>query len=234
MEAISLFVQPHPVLRDAVEDLIRSNAISYEVLKLAPGQFLFREGEESRRTYFIVKGLVRLYSDSADGYSKTVFFHKAGSLIGFQKFQRLQERWPSILNARATTACEVYALDAAEFAAYLRDHGEVCYAMAEYLFEQLALEVRESVNTAIYPVLQRFSALLLRLAQEFNSTQAPAIIPFTNGELAEMLGVHSNSVTNSVVALRNAGCVDRQRNCLTIIDFEKLRSIAENLVPENG
>ena len=78
MEAISLFVKPHPVLRDAVEELIRTDSIGYKHVNLPAGQFLFREGELARHTYYIRKGLVRLYSDSVGGTSKTVFFHKAG------------------------------------------------------------------------------------------------------------------------------------------------------------
>ncbi len=234
MEAISLFVKPHPVLRDAVEELIRTDSIGYKHVNLPAGQFLFREGELARHTYYIRKGLVRLYSDSVGGTSKTVFFHKAGSLIGFQRFQRLSENWPSISNARTTTTCDIFAIDADAFAEHLRHHGDVCYAMSEYLFEQLAMEVRESVNTVTFSILQRFTALLLQLSQEFNLVDAPAIVPFTNAELAEMLGVHPNSITNSVMTLRNAGCVDRQRNCLVILDFDKLRTIAESLLPENG
>lgn len=90
------------------------------------------------------------------------------------------------------------------------------------------------MNTVTFSILQRFTALLLQLSQEFNLVDAPAIVPFTNAELAEMLGVHPNSITNSVMTLRNAGCVDRQRNCLVILDFDKLRTIAESLLPENG
>ncbi|WP_269089548.1 helix-turn-helix domain-containing protein [Senegalimassilia faecalis] len=49
-------------------------------------------------------------------------------------------------------------------------------------------------------------------------------------ELAEMLGVHVNSITNSVSALRKAECVERQRGALVITDFKKLKNVAENLI----
>ncbi len=174
--------------------------------------------------------MVRLYSNTPDGYSKTVFFHKAGTLIGFQGFQYDENRKPSILNARATTKVELLEIDGATFGAYLRDHGDVCYAMAQYLFEMMALQTREAVNAAIYPVLQRFSALLLTLMSEFSAAHAPAIVPFSNDELAEMLGVHVNSITNSISALRKAECVERQRGALVITDFKKLKSVAESLI----
>lgn len=57
-----------------------------------------------------------------------------------------------------------------------------------------------------------------------------AIVPFSNDELAEMLCVHVNSITNSVSALRKAECVERQRGTLVVTDFKKLKSVAENLI----
>lgn len=233
MEAISLFVQPKPLLSKIIERAVAENDLKAQPLTLNPGGYLFREGDDIRETFYLTRGLVRLYSDTSDGYAKTVFFHKAGTLIGFQGFRPELDRKPSILNAKATTKVEAFAIGAEHFGSYLKTHGDACYSMAQYLFEMLAMQTREAVNASIYPVLQRFSALLLTLAREFNSAQAPAIIPFGNEELAEMLGVHVNSITNSVVALRNADCVERQRGALVITDFKKLKSIAESLVVEN-
>ena len=104
--------------------------------------------------------------------------------------------------------------------------------MSQYLFKMLALQTREAVNSSIYPVLQRFAALLLNLAHEIGTTQEPVLIPFSNAELAEMLGVHVNSVANAITSLRRAGCIDKQRNYLAIINVAKLHSVAENLVAE--
>ncbi len=230
MEAISLFVQPKPLLSSTVERITKTGELKATAHVLAPGDYLFREGDDIRSTFYIQRGMVRLYSDTPDGYSKTVFFHKAGTLIGFQGFQHDEDRKPSILYARATTKVELLEIDGATFGAYLRDHGDVCYAMAQYLFEMMALQTREAVNAAIYPVLQRFSALLLTLMNEFGAAHAPAIVPFSNEELAEMLGVHVNSITNSVSALRKAECVERQRGALVVTDFKKLKSVAENLI----
>lgn len=156
MEAISLFVQPKPLLSSTIEHLAKTGELHCRQHVLAPGDDLFREGDDIRSTFYIQRGMVRLYSDTPDGYSKTVFFHKAGTLIGFQGFQHSDDRKPSILNARATTKVELLEIDGEVFGAYLREHGDVCYAMAQYLFEMMALQTREAVNAAIYPVLQRF------------------------------------------------------------------------------
>ncbi|WP_294440284.1 Crp/Fnr family transcriptional regulator [uncultured Slackia sp.] len=229
MEAINLFVAIHPQLKTVVERMIAENLVRYEVLELEAGEYLFREGDGIRSTFYVQRGLVKLSSNSADGYAKTIFLHKAGTLLGFQEFQ---EEGPksSILNARTSMRSTVVVIDAQDFSRYLQANGDACYAMAQYLFSMLALETREAVNSSIYSVLQRFAALLLNLAHEFGANHEPALLPFSNAELAEMLGVHVNSIANAITSLRRSGCIDKQRSYLAIIDFEKLRSVAENLV----
>lgn len=231
MKAINLFVKQNPVLKQAVEQLIASDGIRHHRIDLASGEFLFREGDDIRSTFFLTKGLIKLSSESAEGYSKTIFLHKPGSLIGFQELQEMEERKPAILNGCAITQSSVVALDGREFSEFLKTHGDACYAMAQYLFSMLSLQTSEAVNASIYSVLERFAALLLTLASELGATEEPALIPFSNAELAEMLGVHVNSITNAVSSLRRSGCIDRQRSYLAIIDFPKLRSTADSLMP---
>lgn len=230
MEAINLFVKANPVLKSNIEQLVASNSIRFEILDLNANDYLFREGEDIRRTFYVQKGLIKLSSDNVEGYSKTVFLHKAGTLLGFQGLQDLENRKPSILNAKASMRSTVVALNAEDFGDFLRQHGDVCYEMTRYMFSMLALQTREAVNSSVYAVLQRFAALILKLAQELGATTEPALIPFSNAELGEMLGVHVNSINNSIASLRRSGCIDKQRNYLAIIDFKKLTEVADSLI----
>lgn len=230
MEAINLFVKANPVLKSNIEQLVASNSIRFEILDLNANDYLFREGEDIRRTFYVQKGLIKLSSDNVEGYSKTVFLHKAGTLLGFQGLQDLENRKPSILNAKASMRSTVVALNAEDFGDFLRQHGDVCYEMTRYMFSMLALQTREAVNSSVYAVLQRFAALILKLAQELGATTEPALIPFSNAELGEMLGVHVNSINNAIASLRRSGCIDKQRNYLAIIDFKKLTEVADSLI----
>lgn len=230
MEAINLFVKTQPQLKATIERIVENGIVRSKTLELDANEYLFHEGELVRSTFYVKRGLIKLSSDNADGRSKTVFLHKTGTLLGFQGFQDDEERKPSILNARASMRSTVIAIDSKDFGNYLREHGDVCHAMVQYMFSMLALETREAVNSSTYPVLQRFAALLLNLAYEFGATCEPAMLPFNNSDFAEMLGAHVNSINNAVASLRRSGCIDKQRGYLAIIDFNKLENIAENLV----
>lgn len=232
MEAINLFVKTDAYLVAGIEQLIAAGRLRHEVVTLSAGDYLFREGDDVACTFFVKQGLIKLFSDTSEGYAKTVFLHKAGTLIGFQCFQEHEDQARSILNARATVKSSVIAIDAADFSSRLKEDGELSFAMIRYMFSMLSLQTREAVNSSMYSVLQRFAALLLKLAEELGGSTDPILIPFGNAEFAEMLGVHVNSIANAVSSLRKSGCVDKQRGYLAIIDTAKLRSIAENLIAD--
>lgn len=230
MEAINLFVKTNEQLRTGIERLMADGSLRATRVNLDAGEFLFRDGDNINHTFYVEKGLIKLFSDTEDGYSKTVFLHKAGTLLGFQYFQDENERRPSILNATASVKSTIVRIDADDFVDCLKADGDLCFAMSQYLFSMMALQTREAVNSSMFSVLQRFAALLLTLAQEVGGALEPVLIPFGNAELAEMLGVHVNSVTNAISSLRKAGCVDKQRGYLAIIDMDKLATVAEDLV----
>lgn len=233
MEAINPFVKPKASLKAALAKIIAQGTMKTRFLKLDPGEFLFREGDTVCDTFYITRGLVRVYSDTPEGHTKTVFFYTSGSLIGYLGFQPEGESNVSILNAQAHAKVEAYALDSKQFKEYLKAHGDICYIVVQYFLEMMELQTREAVNASIYSVLQRFSALLVILSKEFSSVRTPAILPFSNKDFAEMLGVHINSITNSTIALRDANCVERQHGAFAITDFKKLRAIAGTLIPKD-
>ncbi len=82
MEAISLFVQPKPLLSETIERIVADGTLKARALVLSPGDYLFREGDDMRETFYLTRGLVRLYSGTPDGYAKTVFFRKAARSLG--------------------------------------------------------------------------------------------------------------------------------------------------------
>lgn len=262
MEAVNLFVQAPPELKTMVEEALQTKSIRHYTNAYEAGDSLFEQGLETRNTFFIHKGLVRLFSTAPDGYSKTIFIHTPGSLVGFQYFQDLPNAGeadvapasaglpktgfdqdvvsaspdcrPSIMNAQVMTKSTITVINAQDFARYLKSDGEHCFIMAKYLFWQLSNQTREAVNASLFSVLERFAALLLKLTSyngnAHSDSPESSFVPFSNTDLAEMLGVHVNSITNAISSLRKAGCIDKYRGALMIVDREKLQSYASGLV----
>ena len=138
------------------------------------------------------------------------------------------------MNAETMGKATITVINAQDFAHYMKSDGEACFIMAKYLFWQLSNQTREAVNASLFSVLQRFAALLLKLTAFNGGGQSDnpesSFVPFSNTDLAEMLGVHVNSIANVISSLRKAGCIDKYRGALMIVDREKLQSYASGLV----
>jgi CRP-like cAMP-binding protein len=224
MEAPNLFIKPNQEFSENIEAYLAATGAlprEYET-----NSYLFAQGDVVQQTYYIKQGLVRLYTTSKEGYAKTLFYHKARTLIGYHF---LRESTLSMFNAIACTPCLIYPIRHNDILALLKKDRQIAYHMCVYLFDQLELQAREAVNASMYSVLQRVCTLLYELVEEQNAAAPPVILPVSNQELSEMLGVHRNSINNAVSALKRSGCVEKRNGNLIIVDLEKLREIAKGL-----
>lgn len=93
----------------------------------------------------------------------------------------------------------------------------------------------EVINSSFYAASQRVAILLLALAQDVDdratSEDEPITLPYSNNDIAEMLGVSRNSVTASISRLQTQGVIAKQRNALIVLDLAKLEEIANLTVP---
>lgn len=229
MEALNAFIRPNRHFSVYLEKQLAEGRISSSLKRFGTGEFLFREGELIEHTFYILKGLVRLFAVNEEGCSKTVFFHKAKTLVGFQTLR--EEDHHSILNAITCTPCELMAISGSDYNKLLQKDAQASYHMTQYLFQMLTLQTREAVNASFYSVFQRLSALLLVLAEEQGMTEPPVTIPYSNQDFAEMLGVHRNSITIALNGLRKAGCIEKKRSGLVIVYFGKLKLIVRDMIP---
>lgn len=53
------------------------------------------------------------------------------------------------------------------------------------------------------------------------------VLPYSNNDIADMLGVSRNSVTSGRLALAGPGVIEKQRSAIRIIDAQRLAEIAQ-------
>jgi CRP-like cAMP-binding protein len=230
MEAANLLIKPSEGLSDKLEELLSNGSLPHTRKSFASGSFVFHEGEAIGDTYYINRGLVRLYSETADGYSKTLFYYKSRTLVGLQS---LRDDHSSILTAQALTPCDTFMIKGSDLNKLLISDTGICFDLAKHLFEMMALLAREAVNASLFSVQQRLAALLLVLAEEHGGVE-PVHIPYNNQMLAHMLGVHRNSVVNALRTLRDSSCVEKTQTGLIIVHGEYLQNIAQGMTAKSA
>lgn len=193
----------------------------------AQGRVAFLEGEPHENHYYLAEGLVEVFTVDCAGRKKSVDFYRPGSFFGFQIL--LDDNLP-MTTARACEDSLLLAIPKDSYFKALHGCPDFADVTVRNLFGLLAMQTREVINSSFYVAAQRVPLLLLELARDAQEAGAQdeegIVLPYGNGEIAEMLGVSRNSVTASVSRLQSQGVVEKRRNSMRVVDLDKLREIA--------
>lgn len=197
------------------KELLEHDELKFMRRSYAEGELIFLPEESHRFTYHVVSGLVRLYLTSAEGAVKTLFYHAEGTQFGFQGFRRDRLTRST---AEAVTACEVLAIDYGDLFSFCDKHTEYYLAYIEYLFAIMNSQTEEIASLSFQTGVRRLAELLYALARGGDE-----VVPYTIDELAEIIGAHRNTVSNSLAHLRKCGLVEKSPRPLVVADVEGLR-----------
>ncbi|MFP4280639.1 MAG: Crp/Fnr family transcriptional regulator [Halochromatium sp.] len=111
-------------------------------VRLAAGQMLFRQEEPAARFYFVRSGQIRLFRLSSDGGEKIIELIRAGQTFAEALLFMGTGRYP--VCAAALTEAQVVSIDAADFAAMLRESPETCFALLGDLSRRLHTMIAEA------------------------------------------------------------------------------------------
>lgn len=92
------------------------------------------------------------------------------------------------------------------------------------------MQTNEMLNQSFYVTAQRVPMLLAKLAAERlaeGAAQQTVVLPYSNNDIADMLGVSRNSVTSVISRLQAQGVIEKQRSAIRIIDAQRLVEIAQ-------
>jgi CRP/FNR family cyclic AMP-dependent transcriptional regulator len=216
-------VRPLPGLLDGLgsADRNRLRAIGREKT-LEAGQLVWSQGDAQTGIYLIGSGRIRSYYTAPSGREVTLAYWFAGNFVGGPDlFGTGPHMWTSVAAERSELsflpgpALRRLALESAPIAVALLDalaFKARCYsAMAQMLGTR--------------SVTERLHRLLIFLSHIYGMKRGREIvigIPFTHGDLANLIGATRQWVTVQLARLQEAGIIRYDRSMISILDIAKL------------
>jgi CRP-like cAMP-binding protein len=197
--------------------------------RLAPGEMLFRQGDEvapgSGAFYGVVSGGIKASSLREDGKEAILVVLESGNWFGELS---LIDRQPRTHDATAIGEVEVLALPRAAF-----DRLMLRPAFALGVCRMLAGRVRSLYGMVEDATLRstraRVARRLLLLARG-DATQARdsrAVVPVSQEALAMMLGVSRQTLSKELQGLVRAGAVSLGYGKIAIVSVDRLRDAGD-------
>ena len=207
---------------DILESLCTQTRQSFERCaverRFSRGEVLFQQGRIHTSTFFIRTGLVKTFYHSPEGREMTMAHWSRGSMVGGPEFF---DTCPHVWSAVAIANTIALEISGAELERLFHQHRD----LTEYIVHGLAFKVHWlSVMLQIMgteSVTDRIAHLLLQLARLYGSETAEGVAlgyPFSQEDLANMVGSSRQWVNRTLCRFQSAGLISMQGRRLTLLN----------------
>ncbi len=191
-----------------------------------PRQVIFGEGTPSAALYLVCHGAVKLYHSDRFGRDHILEVAGPGALLGELS---LDDDDAMSVSAEAVTEAQVSCLRRERIAAFVQRHPETGVRFLAALSRELAVARRKVRELALKGAESRLAGLLLQLAGAEGDVVAGRRLHlrYTRRELAEMIGVSTETAIRLLAALKRKGAIAADKRDVVIADADRLTRIAQ-------
>ena len=189
---------------------------------LKRGEFLIFEKDVSQYIYIVGEGKIKVFISSSAGKEFILDFFHPGHLLGPISIFCNK---PSSASAQCVTQTKVLGIKKKEFMSFISRNPQVSLSMIRILASQIRALTRRLKDLACERVEQRLAKTLLIL-----STKLGLNINITRQELAEMIGVTTETVIRILSSLKKKKIIASVRGKIIVLDEFRLRLLSEGLL----
>ena len=188
-----------------------------------PGQLVFAEGDACKGVYFINQGLIGVRKEDMGGDSVLLRLACDGDTLGYRPFLAGEHH---LAGAEVLKPSLVCFIDAANMWKYLHDVPEFGLEFMRRASRELGQAERRFYETVTMNVRSRLAHLLLIMKERYG-TMTPdgkllIEIPISRHDMAEMIGIRSESLSRSIRQMTDDGVVNFSGHKVWIDDINRL------------
>lgn len=184
------------------------------------GEVILRQGDIADSCFVILSGQMKVYStDAADANREVIY--KTLTVGDFFGELPMFDHEPRCANIAAMENGRVQMLSYKAFLRVMEESPEISRLVMETMAKRLRHADRKIGALALTDINSRVSRTLLELAILSNGKRVVGE-PFTQKDLAGMVGASREMVNRTLQDLANDGYIDVRRKQITILDAEKL------------
>lgn len=202
-----------------------------KVVRFSSGEELFAEGQPRASLFAVHQGLVKITSHTSDGRERIVgLSHPGKMLVGLQSLNDEQYQYTAVA-ATDVVACKIRhrALLTA-----VRNQGEVAMRLIDAINTQLK-HSRALLNAMGHKsAAAKIASLLLLVAPKSVRGSQRFTLPFSRGDIANMLGLSEETVCRQMAEFKRMDVLYAPRGSIEIHDWKKLQAIADEMHAGNG
>ena len=185
--------------------------------KFSAGEIVLWEGEEDELLYFVISGLLKLFTTSAEGREFIIRIVYGGDSINDDA---VIDKESNILSAMSISPVVLYGLRRQDLDKILRAYPQVKSDITEVFAARQRYLIRLAKELVFKNVTSRLAHLLLEKEKlALTGTEEPRI---THQEMASMIGTVRELISRSLRDLESMGAIKIEHNQIIITDRDRL------------
>jgi CRP-like cAMP-binding protein len=207
-----------PVFEELGEDDLRRVAEVAVPRAFAPGEVVFREGDDSDTCYVVESGHARALREHADGRQITLATFGPGDIFGELAMFDNERRSATV---EAIDRLEVAGILGPDMRRLMREHPDIAVQLSIALGRRLRAANERLARQSFQTVQSRVAVVLEQLVDQAQAEGAPArdvLVQTTQADLAKLAGSSRESASRFLAVLERAGIISQGRGRLTVHD----------------
>lgn len=219
IQAVPLFANLRATDLERIVDDLRLREYSRD-------EIIFRQGDESREIYIVIKGKIRIFKISPSGNETSIDIFSVNDVVG--ELATIDNR-PRSASAKAIGAVSLLTMSQSHFLYYLENLPGLSFNLARMLAHKLRWTASFAESIAQFDAAGRLLHILLYYVERYGKEVEPnsyrVDLALNQTDLASMVGARREWVNRLLSDWRKRGLLTYERGIITIPDLE--RAIAE-------
>jgi CRP/FNR family transcriptional regulator len=192
------------------------------VLKKAPGEILFAEGDDSDSVYEVLEGMVRLCKLLPDGRRLITGFQSRGRLLG------VAPEGACVYTAEAITNVKLCRYTRATFDRLIDEVPGFAKRLLAVASDELRAAQDQMLLLGRKSATEKVATFILLMADQQNGDEATVVdVPMTRGDIADYLGLTIETVSRSLTRLKRSELIALPTpSHIEILDRDGLEEVA--------
>ncbi|MEB3102668.1 Crp/Fnr family transcriptional regulator [Ferviditalea candida] len=193
--------------------------------KAKKGAYLFWEGEDAGKLYYIRSGRVKLLKSTEDGRNLILSIMRQGDLFG--ELGSFGEGLNSF-SAEIIEDADIGIIQKKDLEVLLYQHGDFAVEFMKWMAMMHQTTQSKFRDLLFYGKQGALASTLIRMSNSYgvHCTEGTRLnIKLTNAEIADMIGATRESVNRMLSAFKDEGIVEMKNGKLVIRRMEDLRYV---------
>jgi CRP/FNR family transcriptional regulator, nitrogen oxide reductase regulator len=193
-------------------------------------EYLFFEGQPAEWLVFVAQGRVKMIKHSESGRETILATFGPGQVVG-EVGVLAGETYPA--TAQALEPAVTLSLERDAYAALVRAHPDLAWALIEELGRRLQQAHEKIRSLAVEKVERRVARLLLRMAntagQRLEGGAVRIVVPLSRQDIADMTGTVVETAIRTMSKFQKQGWLETREGYIVLLRPHELVAIAEEL-----